>query len=275
MNELIALPQYRLLEICGPEAQTYLQGQLTCDLNQLPVGSSTLCAHCDPKGKVGALLRLYHAREQCFYALVRADSAPHALAQLKKYAIFSKVEIRPLETEIAAAPTAKCTEINAEFYINLGAYSLLLNPQQAAAQNRSDEWDCWEIQQGYPLLSAELQNQFIPQALNLQALEQAISFRKGCYIGQETVARAQFRGANKRAMFTFTSSGGQCPSPGSELEIALENGWRKTGSVLSAICQGDTLWLQAVLNRWEGETPQFRLPEQQTALELYPLPYDL
>ena len=44
---------------------------------------------------------------------------------------------------------------------------------------------------------------FIPQALNLQAIDQAISFTKGCYIGQETVARAKYRGANKRAMFVF------------------------------------------------------------------------
>ena len=51
---------------------------------------------------------------------------------------------------------------------------------------------------------AETQNEFIPQALNLQAIEQAISFTKGCYIGQETVARAKYRGANKRAMYVLS-----------------------------------------------------------------------
>ena len=62
-------------------------------------------------------------------------------------------------------------------------------------------WEVADIQAGLPNLSPQTQNEFIPQALNLQAVEQAISFTKGCYIGQETVARAKYRGANKRAMF--------------------------------------------------------------------------
>ncbi len=62
-------------------------------------------------------------------------------------------------------------------------------------------WEVADIQAGLPNLSPQTQNEFIPQALNLQAIEQAISFTKGCYIGQETVARAKYRGANKRAMF--------------------------------------------------------------------------
>ena len=68
-------------------------------------------------------------------------------------------------------------------------------------------------------MSAETQNEFIPQALNLQAIEQAISFTKGCYIGQETVARAKYRGANKRAMYVF--SGETAVTPKIFLRIKL------------------------------------------------------
>ena len=72
-------------------------------------------------------------------------------------------------------------------------------------------------------------NEFIPQALNLQAIEQAISFTKGCYIGQETVARAKYRGANKRGMYVLSGET-LLHEIGSEIEMQLETAWRKTGS---------------------------------------------
>ena len=86
---------------------------------------------------------------------------------------------------------------------------------------------CADIQAGLPSLSAETQNEFIPQALNLQAIEQAISFTKGCYIGQETVARAKYRGANKRAMYVLSGETTVTPKIGSEIEMQLETAWRK------------------------------------------------
>ena len=120
-----------------------------------------------------------------------------------------------------------------------------------------------------------MQHEFIPQALNLQCLEQAISFHKGCYIGQETVARAKYRGANKRAMYALKAQTDGTAEIGSELEMQLESGWRKTGVILNAVNVNGELWLQAVMNNQLEDSVKFRLPENGTALEIFPLPYSL
>ena len=142
-------------------------------------------------------------------------------------------------------------------------------------------WDLLDIQDGIPLLSAESQNQFIPQAINLQLLEQTVSFHKGCYIGQETIARAKYRGANRRALFTLVgqfSSNEQnaVPQIGQAIELLLETNWRKTGSILSVIQHNGVLWLQVVLANDTEPSQRFRLSEKNPQpFCLYPLPYTL
>ena len=87
------LTHYSLIQIEGTEAEKYLQGQLTCDVTKLAAGESTLTAHCDPKGKMSSLFRLIRQDEQTFYMLLKSALLPSALDQLKKYAVFSKVQL--------------------------------------------------------------------------------------------------------------------------------------------------------------------------------------
>ena len=97
MSHVIPLKQYGLIEASGVDAETFLQGQLTCDVGKLAIGQSTVTAHCDPKGKVSAVFRLVRVGEQRFYLLFRTALLPAALDQLKKYAVFSKVGFTPLD----------------------------------------------------------------------------------------------------------------------------------------------------------------------------------
>ena len=153
----------------------------------------------------------------------------------------------------------------------------MINPTPLDVTFNGDEkqWLCADIQEGLPSLSAETQNEFIPQALNLQAIEQAISFTKGCYIGQETVARAKYRGANKRAMYVLSGETTVTPKIGSEIEMQLETAWRKTGTIVSAVNFDGVLWLQVVMNNDLEEGTHFRLPEDGTVLKIEPLPYSI
>lgn len=270
MTQFIELTQYTLIVIEGEDAETYLQGQLTTDVTALAAGDSTLTAHCDPKGKISAVFRLIRVAEKRFYAVIRTGLLPLALDQLKKYAVFSKVTFVQ-ENDAKLIGVIGDTDLPTQ--ARFGNRAILINPQSAVGFNADfSVWDLADIQQGYPILTDKSQLEFIPQALNLQVIEQAVSFRKGCYIGQETVARAQYRGANKRGMFVFCAATDFIPESGGEIEIRLESGWRKTGTILSAVHADDKLWLQAVLNRFEGN-PQFRLAENQVPLELQPLPY--
>ena len=278
------LTHYSLIQIEGTEAEKYLQGQLTCDVTKLAVGESTLTAHCDPKGKMSALFRLIRQDEQTFYMLLKSELLPSALDQLKKYAVFSKVTFTLLDWQILGAAGTKsiekCGQFSAQIRVDVKAQQprmILLNPTRLALEPtvEAEAWDLLDIQDGVPGLAAATQLEFIPQALNLQSIEQAISFQKGCYIGQETVARAKYRGANKRALFIFAAQTQSLPDIGSALEMALGDNWRATGTITSAVNFHGVLWLQAVLNTPLEEGQAFRLPNSQTLLDMQPLPYEL
>ena len=278
------LTHYSLIQIAGTEAEKYLQGQLTCDVTKLAVGESTLTAHCDPKGKMSALFRLIRQDEQTFYMLLKSELLPSALEQLKKYAVFSKVTFTSLDWQILGVAGTKgiekCGQFSAQIRIDVNGQQprvILLHPTRLAieATVEAEAWDLLDIQDGVPSLAAATQLEFIPQALNLQSIEQAISFQKGCYIGQETVARAKYRGANKRALFIFAAQTESLPEIGSALEMALSDNWRATGTITSAVNFHGVLWLQTVLNTPLEEGQAFRLPNCQTLLDMQPLPYEL
>ena len=98
---------WELIEISGPDAQKYLQGQLTCDVNALAAGASTLTAHCDPKGKMNSLFRLIKlSAEQFLILMPKALLAP--LDHLKKYAVFSKVTSQVLDWFFVGLIGDKC-----------------------------------------------------------------------------------------------------------------------------------------------------------------------
>lgn len=273
---LIKLTDYAVIDIQGEDAQKYLQGQLTLDVNQLALGQSSLTAHCDPKGKMVSLFRLVAITAQHFMAIIHRSLLPTALDALKKYAVFSKVQFQLKEAEIIGCIPPE-QSITAEVCIPLADQrQILLNPQVTNLTYVDQNlWKVAEIKAGIPYFTAQCQNEFLPQALNLQAIEQAISFQKGCYMGQEMVARAKFRGANKRAMYVFSAQTDYCPEVGSTLEMQIGENWRETGSIVSAVNIDNVLYLQAVLsNQLEPDT-QFRLPNQLIPLQLMPLPYEL
>ena len=104
-----------------------------------------------------------------------------------------------------------------------------------------------------------------------------VSFKKGCYTGQEMVARAKFRGANKRALYWLAGSAGKVPAAADSLEMKLGDNWRRTGTILAA-CQLDNgeVWVQAVLNNdLEAETELRVQGDEGGSLTIQPLPYSL
>src|SRR5690606_40156717 len=104
-----------------------------------------------------------------------------------------------------------------------------------------------DIEAGIPVIDSANSGQFIPQATNLQALG-GISFKKGCYSGQEMVARAKFRGANKRALWSLAGKASRVPEAGEDLELQMGENWRRTGTVLAAVQLDDgRLLVRAVM----------------------------
>lgn len=303
---LISLDDWALVTLTGPDTVKYLQGQVTIDVAALPADQHVLCAHCDAKGKMWSDLRLFQ-REEGFAFIERRSIRDIQLNELKKYAVFSKTTIaadddavllgaagahvrEQLQSVFSRLPTAEHPVIQDEdatllhFSHPAERFLLVLPPQRCAMLleqlagkselNDSRQWLALNIESGLPIIDSGNSAQFIPQAANLQALN-GICFNKGCYAGQEMVARAKYRGANKRALYWLAGQASRVPEAGDDLELRLGNNWRRTGTVLAACRLHDqSVWVQAVLNNdLEGDSTLRVREDTDGKLAIQPLPY--
>ena len=288
---LFSLTNLAITRLGGPDRAKYLQGQVTCDVNALQPGQSTLGGHCDPKGKLWSDFRLL-CLEDSLLMLTKPSVLARQLPELKKFAIFAKVEIGEFQGSLAGLAGQGTDDWMAQHFaltgtglveggmaVRVEADRWLLASTSPLALNLpvGDEGLWWglEIKAGLPHLEAVHQGEYIPQMLNLQALD-GISFNKGCYMGQETVARAKYRGANNRALFVLSGTATTPVTSGDTLEIQLGDNWRRSGMVLNAWQQQGLVWLTAVLPKDTEADARFRLKQEESSqLTLQPLPYEL
>lgn len=304
---LMTLDDWALATITGKDSENYLQGQVTADVAQMTDHQHLLAAHCDAKGKMWSNLRLFREPEG-FAWIERRNVRDAQLTELKKYAIFAKVTIAPDDSRVllgvagfqarAALANIFTTLPDGENQAVRDGDSTLLwfeHPaerfllvvteetaqritdtlQGEAALNNSQQWLALNIEAGLPIIDAVNSAQFIPQATNIQALG-GISFKKGCYTGQEMVARAKFRGANKRALWSLAGSASRVPEAGEDLELQMGENWRRTGTVLAAVKLDDgSVRVQAVMNNDMEPDSVFRVREDAGSLRIEPLPYSL
>ncbi|MCU6663882.1 tRNA-modifying protein YgfZ [Silvania hatchlandensis] len=304
---LMTLDDWALATLTGADSEKYLQGQVTADVSQLTEHQHLLAAHCDPKGKMWSNLRLF--RRGAGFALIERRSLRDAqLTELKKYAVFSKVTIaaddelvllgvagfqaraalKNLFSELPDGEKQVISDgVTSLLWFEHPAERFLLVTDAATAErvtealrgeaqlNNSQQWLALNIEAGQPVIDAANSGQFIPQATNLQALG-GISFKKGCYTGQEMVARAKFRGANKRALWYLAGHASRVPEAGEDLELKMGDNWRRTGTVLAAVQLDDgRLLVQAVMNNDMEPDSVFRVREDVNTLSIEPLPYSL
>lgn len=304
---LMSLDDWALATITGKDSEAYLQGQVTADVTQLTEHQHLLTAHCDAKGKMWSNLRLFREAEG-FAWIERRNVRDAQLTELKKYAVFSKVTIATDDNRVllglagfqARAAMARLFSIlpdNDQQVVQDGDSVLLWFAQPAerfllvvsedtalrvsetlrgeAEHNNSLQWLALNIEAGLPVIDTVNSAQFIPQATNIQALG-GISFKKGCYTGQEMVARAKFRGANKRALWTLAGNASRVPEAGEDLELQMGENWRRTGTVLAAVQLSDgQVWVQAVMNNDMEPGSVFRVRDDAGSLHIEPLPYSL
>ncbi|WP_312633042.1 tRNA-modifying protein YgfZ, partial [Pseudescherichia sp.] len=304
---LMTLDDWALATLTGADSEKYLQGQVTADVAALTEHQHLLAAHCDAKGKMWSNLRLFR-RDGGFALIERRSIRDAQLTELKKYAVFSKVTIVPDDEHVllgvagfqarAALANVFTTLPDAEKQVvQEGATSILWFAHPAerfllvtdvataellseklrgeAQLNNSQQWLALNIEAGLPVIDAANSAQFIPQATNLQALG-GISFKKGCYTGQEMVARAKFRGANKRALWYLAGKASRLPEAGEDLELKMGENWRRTGTILAAVQLDDgRLLVQAVMNNDMEPDSVFRVRDDANTLSIEPLPYSL
>jgi len=292
------------ITLAGEEQIKYLQGQVTCDVASLANEKLLNGAHCNAKGKVFSAFRLLE-RNNKFFLIQPISSITQSLAELKKFGVFAKVEIVE-DTELAylaiagqqasvkmaalfqQVPDALSPVIHENnttlVYIagNIDRYLVIDNAAKLSTFTATLDcpvyndavWNLLEITAGFPLLSQQYVAEYVPQMLNLQAIN-GISFTKGCYLGQETVARMQYLGKNKRALFALTGKDMEA-SVGDIIEKKLGENWRKAGDVLATYQASDQQsYIQGVLANDIDDATELRIKAQTSNLTLLPLPYKL
>ena len=300
----INLDSVGAITLTGEEQVKYLQGQVTCDVASLAQEKLLNGAHCNAKGKVFSAFRLLE-RQGKFLLLQPASSIEQSLAELKKFGVFAKVEIAQ-NTELSYLVIAgqqasvKMAELFQQVPDNLtpvinennttlvyiagsiSRYIIIDNAEKLSEISSTFDfpsyddavWNLLEISAGFPLLSQQHVGEYVPQMLNLQAIN-GISFTKGCYLGQETVARMQYLGKNKRALFALTGKD-MVANVGDIIEKKLGENWRKAGDVL-AVYQASNMqsYIQGVLANDIDDATELRIKTQDSNLTILPLPYKL
>ena len=222
--ECARLNRYGLLSVSGTDARDFLHAQLTVDIQNLPPQRATLAGWCSAEGRLLATFLVVPAPQGFLLQLAR-DLVPAVARRLSMFVLRAKAKVVD-ESDAwaqfgvwdAPAPAGVSWE-GERVSVPCGDRRYLrLEPAAAAslAPNAEEEaWTLQEIRAGRPLITAATQDQFVPQMVNLEQLD-AVDFRKGCYPGQEIVARAQYRGQVKRRMVRLPSPQGTRLRPGDE-----------------------------------------------------------
>lgn len=223
-----------IVEVRGPDAVKLLQGQVTADIESLDAGDSTYGALCTNKGRVISTFLIYHS-EQAFYCRLPKDNAALFAETLKKYAVFYKVEILLREdlgilVSLEDHPTLGALEVHSnlshpngvtEIWIEESSWESALDALSEMSPAPESRWQLAKIQLGRPDIHETTAEVFLPHALSLD-LAEAISFTKGCYTGQEIVARTHYRGKSKKRLFRLQLDSAPLV-PGTDLQDAQES----------------------------------------------------
>lgn len=259
---LCDLSDQGLIRISGTDAQTFLQGQFTNDVKKVSAGLSQLSSYCSPKGRMMAMFRLFQRGDELFLLLPR-ERLPAILKRLSMFVMRSQVTLSDASDELcvagiagtccttalAQAPTANDQSVTLDgltiirvagdrerFLVIAEPGALQTWWQQATTQATPASTDCWpllDIRAGMPSVWEATTEAFVPQMANLQLVD-GVSFTKGCYTGQEVVARMQYLGTLKRRMYRAKVASEQRPARGTELFSASSASGQGAGKVVDA-----------------------------------------
>jgi len=214
-----------VLAFRGPDAARFLQGQLSADVEELGNGASTLAGLHNLQGRVIALLALLRTAPEELLAVLPRDLVGVVEQRLRKYILRSKVRIEDVSATLrvlgCAVEPASLPGVHRIPWADRWILVLPANQPGVSASGISarTDWERADIVSGLPQVYQSTSETFVGQMLNLDLLG-AIAFDKGCYTGQEVIARAHFRGKVKRRLQRWHAPSGQQPQPGGSARTA-------------------------------------------------------
>lgn len=289
---LMDLSHLGLIGVAGTDAQSFLQGQLTNDVREVSPSHTQLAGHCSPKGRMLASFRVLRLDDTFLLQLPRI-ALPAALKRLRLFVLRAKVTLEDAsDTLVCIGLAGPCAPgLLAEHIPDLpgtghgmarhgeftviripGAtprYEILgpagaMEPLWEALATRATPmdgayWALLDIRAGLPTVYPETADAFVPQMTNLQLID-GVSFTKGCYTGQEVVARMRYLGKLKRRMYLAEVESPTAPRPGDELHAPGSTSEQTSGRVVDARPSGAGRYeLLAVVEVEAAESGEVRL----------------
>ncbi len=304
-NFITDLSHLALIEVTGVDADDFLNGQFTTNVKQLAKNHLQFSAWCNPKGQVKTTFYIYR-HETGFNILLPVDLRDSFIKQLQMYIMRADVKlidksnklvrvgIQTNNNKLLAESMGSIPEQNAgitiqndlhclhafgsentsQRYIFIGSVERIKTLWKDFSQNScpvgATIWELLDIQAAYPWLSSQTTEKFLPQMLNLDLID-GLNYQKGCYPGQEIIARLHFRGQLKRSLYLATCSLDAQPVIADQLYISDHKD--SVGVVINVQVSEDKYYLLAVI---EKELVEHQLALRETngaSLTLQPLPY--
>lgn len=289
-----------LLEVSGLDAAKFLQGQVTCDVREVTEHQSSLGAHCDPKGRVQFTFRLFKYND-CYYLLLEKKVIPHALVLLQKYLIFTKTKITDVSDEwfclglvgldaskflatIYGLVITKSNQVATNSLLlalaipgdplrieligrNEQINSLKENLHQKMTIESGEQWQLLDIEAGIPHISMETAGLFTPHDINYPALG-GVSFNKGCYTGQEIVARMHYLGKPKQSLYRIQIGSEQKPAPGYKIVSDNQHEKREVGCLVNVALKPEGGYLALAVLQDTASEKNIYLEKSQAILSI-------
>ncbi len=235
-----------VLTATGKDAENFLQSQLTCDVTKIMENEAVLTSWCAPNGRVKHLLNVLRSNETLFIAVSR-DLVGKFLDQIGIYVLNSDVVFKDVSDSILAFISTP--SLKKETKLQLGSVLETQNfwLESSASAISPNAITLLEIRQNTPRINLELSEKFLPQELNLH-VRGGLSFEKGCFPGQEIIARVKYRGNIKRNLRVLESPGTLTNPPKIGDSVTDANG-KKVGTILQVASMSETRTIvQSVLD---------------------------
>ncbi len=293
-NSIYPLTHLAVLSVTGKDAAKLLQGQITCNVNDISETKSSLAAMCNPKGRAIATFLLVK-KADAFLLILPVELLETVKKRLQMYVLRSDVKITDgsdefcllglcePENTVQAFSTLIHQDIISVNFLGLTSRKLLLTNVENAMRlwteqvdskgfrtGSSNEWLYLDIVSGIPWVTMATSEEFVPQMLNLDKLG-GISFNKGCYTGQEIVARTHYLGKTKREMFLAECQTSTLPEPNSSIVNKDSAEQEVVGKVLLAQLDGQSCKMLVVLQTTESDYNNLGLQDDmQAQIKLLP-----
>ncbi len=215
------LADWGVIRAAGADAASFLQSQLTQDVVGLDAQRATLAGWCSAKGRLLASFVVWRPAPDEVLMACSADVLPAVHKRLSMFVLRAKCKLSDASSELALHGVAGAAATVAPWRCANGliglpavrgtARALRVGAAPALPALDADAWSWLEVASGVPRIVAATAEQFVPQMVNFEVVG-GVNFQKGCYPGQEVVARSQYRGTLKRRAFVFESAAAAAPA---------------------------------------------------------------